>query len=127
MGKNNGDFARGVVHGMALALAQVQRSGCVQIGVVRDIAIAAGLTIKLLAKYDVNPGDQTILLLAGVPKSKRSSRSGRKRPNPATTGQGLPDRENPLFCEHANEVPQACPCEPDCYCRNHTCRDREAA
>lgn len=21
------------------------------------------------------------------------------------------------FCEHANEVPMACPCEPDCFCR----------
>lgn len=27
-----------------------------------------------------------------------------------------------VFCEHANEVPQACPCLPDCYCKNHTCR-----
>ena len=56
-----------------------------------------------------------------------SSRSGRKRPDPAKTGQGLPDRENPLFCEHANEVPQTCPCAPDCYCKDRTCRYREAA
>lgn len=31
-----------------------------------------------------------------------------------------------MFCEHANEVPQACPCAPDCYCKDHTCRYREA-
>jgi len=55
------------------------------------------------------------------------SRSGRNRPKPAKTGQALPDRENPIFCEHANEVPQACPCAPDCYCKDHTCRYREAS
>ena len=29
---------------------------------------------------------------------------------------------NPLACEHANECPQTCPCGPDCYCRDHTCK-----
>ena len=30
-----------------------------------------------------------------------------------------------MFCEHANEVPQVCPCTgPDCYCKTHTCKDR---
>ncbi len=55
------------------------------------------------------------------------SRPGRKRPKTATSGQDLPDRESPLFCEHANEVPQACPCAPDCYCKDHTCCYREAS
>jgi predicted ATPase len=27
-----------------------------------------------------------------------------------------------MFCDHANEVPQTCPCAPDCYCRTHTCK-----
>lgn len=26
-----------------------------------------------------------------------------------------------IFCEHPNEVPHVCPCDPDCYCRTHTC------
>lgn len=26
-----------------------------------------------------------------------------------------------MFCEHANEVPLACPCKDDCYCKTHTC------
>lgn len=26
------------------------------------------------------------------------------------------------LCEHANEVPQSCPCPDDCYCRSHTCK-----
>jgi hypothetical protein len=30
--------------------------------------------------------------------------------------------KNPLMCNHANECPQTCPCGPDCYCRDHTCR-----
>lgn len=30
------------------------------------------------------------------------------------------------LCEHANEVPQSCPCPDDCYCRTHTCKDRDA-
>ncbi len=29
---------------------------------------------------------------------------------------------NPVFCEHANEVPARCPCEQGCYCKTHTCR-----
>lgn len=29
------------------------------------------------------------------------------------------------LCEHANEVPQACPCPSDCYCRSHTCKPRD--
>lgn len=27
-----------------------------------------------------------------------------------------------MYCEHANEVPMACPCKANCYCRAHTCR-----
>jgi hypothetical protein len=27
-----------------------------------------------------------------------------------------------MFCEHANEVPNVCPCPPDCYCKAHTCK-----
>lgn len=30
----------------------------------------------------------------------------------------------PWFCEHANEVPQMCPCKPDCYCKSHTCKNK---
>ena len=29
--------------------------------------------------------------------------------------------DSPLYCVHANEVPQECPCLPDCYCKGHTC------
>lgn len=33
-----------------------------------------------------------------------------------------------MYCEHANEVPQSCPCDADCYCRvEGTCRDRAPA
>jgi hypothetical protein len=28
----------------------------------------------------------------------------------------------PVFCEHANEVPHVCPCDADCYCKDHTCK-----
>lgn len=30
--------------------------------------------------------------------------------------------KNPIFCDHANEVPVCCPCGPDCYCKDHTCK-----
>lgn len=29
--------------------------------------------------------------------------------------------QNPVFCEHANEVPAQCPCRVSCYCKRHTC------
>ena len=29
-----------------------------------------------------------------------------------------------MHCEHANECPQACPCDAECYCREHTCKNR---
>lgn len=29
---------------------------------------------------------------------------------------------SPIFCEHANEMPQQCPCPPDCYCKAHACK-----
>lgn len=31
--------------------------------------------------------------------------------------ESSPDTIPAMFCEHANEVPQACPCPPNCYCR----------
>lgn len=30
--------------------------------------------------------------------------------------------QSPLFCDHANEVPVSCPCDDDCYCKQHTCK-----
>lgn len=27
------------------------------------------------------------------------------------------DPHSAMYCEHANEVPMVCPCEPDCFCR----------
>lgn len=27
-----------------------------------------------------------------------------------------------VFCNHANEMPAVCPCQPDCYCKFHACR-----
>lgn len=27
-----------------------------------------------------------------------------------------------IFCEHANEMPAACPCDDDCYCKSHSCK-----
>lgn len=33
-------------------------------------------------------------------------------------------RTSPIYCEHANEMPHVCPCDPDCYCKDHSCRPR---
>lgn len=27
-----------------------------------------------------------------------------------------------IFCSHANERPYTCPCDEDCYCREHSCK-----
>lgn len=29
-----------------------------------------------------------------------------------------------VMCEHANEVPNFCSCDKDCYCKTHTCKPR---
>ncbi len=34
---------------------------------------------------------------------------------------------SPIDCHHANEMPQACPCQPGCYCQTNACRPRAAA
>lgn len=35
-------------------------------------------------------------------------------------------RDDSNLCEHANECPSVCPCPPDCYCKTHTCKPRQA-
>lgn len=35
--------------------------------------------------------------------------------------------DSPLLCEHANEMPAACPCPSDCYCKAHSCRSPDRA
>ena len=35
------------------------------------------------------------------------------------------ETKNAIFCDHANEVPVCCPCGPDCYCKDNTCKPRE--
>lgn len=34
---------------------------------------------------------------------------------------GMTINSSPVTCDHANECPQTCPCQPDCYCRGRTC------
>ena len=33
-------------------------------------------------------------------------------------------RASAMFCEHASEVPQSCPCADGCYCKMHTCKPK---
>jgi hypothetical protein len=36
--------------------------------------------------------------------------------------------DSSMYCNHANEMPAVCPCEPECYCRVHgNCQYRSAA
>lgn len=44
---------------------------------------------------------------------------GRFKPQPAES--------SPIFCEHANEVPAVCPCPEGCYCKTHSCKNRQPA
>jgi len=30
--------------------------------------------------------------------------------------------KTPIFCSHANEMPAICPCDDDCYCKEHSCK-----
>jgi hypothetical protein len=29
-----------------------------------------------------------------------------------------------IYCGHANENPSFCPCPENCYCKDHTCKDK---
>ena len=33
--------------------------------------------------------------------------------------------KSPIFCEHANEMPAICTCDDDCYCKEHSCKQRK--
>lgn len=39
----------------------------------------------------------------------------------------MTDKErSAIYCDHANECPQSCPCDAHCYCKSHTCKPRPA-
>ncbi len=33
--------------------------------------------------------------------------------------------KSPLYCEHANEMPNECLCKNDCYCKEHSCKSKD--
>ena len=33
--------------------------------------------------------------------------------------------QSPISCNHANEMPVICPCDDDCYCKEHSCKLRK--
>jgi len=33
-------------------------------------------------------------------------------------------KKSAIYCEHANEMPVKCPCDDDCYCKEHSCKGR---
>lgn len=37
-------------------------------------------------------------------------------------GTAPKDTRSPVFCEHANECPNICPCDKSCYCKGNTCK-----
>lgn len=40
------------------------------------------------------------------------------------TGNTCQKEPPPWSCEHANEVPCSCPCDPNCYCKTGSCVNR---
>ena len=46
------------------------------------------------------------------------------RPAPEKPVDPTFDEPPPLMCDHANEVPQSCPCSLSCYCRKNSCSGR---
>jgi hypothetical protein len=42
----------------------------------------------------------------------------RPQPQPSASHKSM------MFCEHANECPQTCPCPVDCACKDGMCKDR---
>lgn len=41
-----------------------------------------------------------------------------------SSGKGLEEGHSAMMCTHANEVPMNCPCDDDCYCKTHTCKNK---
>ncbi len=35
-----------------------------------------------------------------------------------------PEIKSAIYCNHANEMPAECPCDDDCYCKEHSCRGK---
>ena len=39
----------------------------------------------------------------------------------------MSETNGPMYCQHANEAPNVCPCSSGCFCRLYTCRHKPAA
>lgn len=39
--------------------------------------------------------------------------------------RAVPVSDDPMLCEHPNEAPNVCPCDPGCYCKTRTCAPRK--
>jgi len=51
--------------------------------------------------------------------------AGELAPAPAEPARSGSGAGSAVMCEHANEVPQMCPCRARCYCKSHTCKPSE--
>ena len=71
-------------------------------------------TKTLMASYGDNPSD--------YPYKETLFPEKVKRANETLKNVDL----SPLFCEHANEVPGTCNCKENCYCKTHSCKQKES-
>lgn len=60
----------------------------------------------------------------GPPSPEEVVRMGEEMARRRMAEETSRQRRSAVFCEHANEMPHRCPCPPDCYCKEHSCRDR---
>lgn len=82
-------------------LAQAQQVVVTEFGIVRALLAKAGIELPK-KEFEVK-------LYPPV----------KKRPAPQPVYSSTRDA---IFCIHANEVPQGCKCDDDCYCKQHTCK-----
>jgi hypothetical protein len=98
-----------------------------------DILLRSGLQIWIDDKIGPNkvkvlPPDLSLIPSKIRPLTKKQQKEEDKIVNEFLTiavNEALKqaiDRKSPILCDHANEVPNTCTCDEDCYCKSHTCK-----
>ena len=80
-----------------------------------DLSLIADRDMKPLSKKEQKEEDEfcnELLTIAIVAALKEGLKEDKKN-------------NSSILCNHDNEVPAKCKCDDDCYCKEHTCKDKK--